>query len=165
MRPHRLRPVFGPENGACFGAAIWCPTPITVNLVIRSQMLRPVRRCSDQCRYSDQCVCGCIPLCVRVWVCVVCVCVGVYVCVCVGVCCACLLMLRSVQMPKSMLISVLRSGHRCSDPCPDALGSVCGCVCFLCVLCVYECAFRALYLPSRPANWTATLGSITGQCV
>ncbi len=30
-------------------------------------------------------------------------------------------------------------------------------------MCVHECALRALYLPSGPANWTATLGSTTGQ--
>jgi hypothetical protein len=30
-------------------------------------------------------------------------------------------------------------------------------------MCVHECARSAISLPSWPANWTATLGSTTGQ--
>jgi hypothetical protein len=77
-------------------------------------VLRSVHICSDQCRCSDQCV----------WVCagvgVCCVCGCVCVSVCVGVCCVCLQMFRSVQMPRSMVRSVLRSVHRCSDQRTDA---------------------------------------------
>jgi hypothetical protein len=60
----------------------------------------------------------------------------VSVCVGVGVCCVC------GRVGVSVSVRLCVSG---------------------CVLCVYDCAFRALYLPNRPANWTATLGSIPGQ--
>jgi hypothetical protein len=65
-------------------------------------------------------VSGCVCVCVWVWVCVVCVCWCVCVSVCVGVCCDCLQMFTSVQMPRSMLRSVLTSVHRCSDQRTDA---------------------------------------------
>jgi hypothetical protein len=87
-------------------------------------------QCSEQC--SDQCtdaqisadvpVCGC--LCVYGCGCCVCVCV----CACGCVCSVCLQMFRSVQMPRAMLRSVLKSVHRCAEQCTTAQISVCGCV-------------------------------------
>jgi len=65
-------------------------------------------------------VSGCVCVCVCGCGCVLCACVGVCVSVCVGVCCDCLQMFRSVQMPRSMLRSVLTSVHRCSDQRTDA---------------------------------------------
>ena len=70
---------------------------------------------------------------VSVFVCVgvgvgVCQCVGVCVClsVCAGVCFVCLQVLKSVQIPRSVLRPVLTSKHRCSDQCTDAQASVSG---------------------------------------
>jgi hypothetical protein len=130
-------------------------------------VLRSVHRCSDQCRCSDQGVWVC--LCVLVWVCVVCVgvCVSVCLCVCVsvGVCvlCVCLQMFKSVQTPRSMLRSVLKSVHRCSGQCRCSdqcvwvclcvwvwvcVVCVCGCVClcvWVCAVCVCRCSDQCRY--------------------
>jgi hypothetical protein len=82
---------------------------------------------------------------VSVFVCVgvgvgACQCVGVCVClsVCAGVCFVCLQMLKSVQIPRSVLRPVLTSKHRCSDQCTDAQASVCGVGVRVCV-CVCGC--------------------------
>jgi len=83
-------------------------------------MLRSVHSCSDQCRCSSVWVCLCV------YGCGCCVCVSV--CVRVGVCVLCLQMFRSVQMPRAMLRSVLKSVHRCAEQCTTAQISVCGCV-------------------------------------
>ena len=60
----------------------------------------------------------------------------------------CGLMLRSVQMPRSVLRTMLRSVHRCSDQCRCSSVWVCLCVygfgCCVCVclcVCVWVCVF------------------------
>jgi hypothetical protein len=56
---------------------------------------------------------------------------------------ACLQMLKSVQMPRSMFRSVLRSIHKCSDQCRCSDQCVWVCVgvgvCCVCCVCVFVC--------------------------